>query len=779
MIGTGSYGDVFRSNYIYQTGGHYIFNPTWVHQAKVHGDAIYFTTNYDFGEIYRMTSPSSASVWQTFNDASEVYDISWWNDTVFVSLDSPGLLKRSSDDGTSWQEPFKPEGATAVYSVFPTRSDELLIGTSPYGDVFRSNYIYQTGGHYIFNPTWVYQARVHENAVYFTTDYDFGETYQMTSPSSASVWQTFNDASEVYDLNWWNDTVFVALDSPGLLKRSSDEGTSWQEPFKPEGATAVYSVFPTRSDELLIGTSPYGDVFRSNYIYQMGGKYIFGPIWVNDVAYYQDNMYIATNMDNGEIWKSENSGQDWTNLTQNSQPWNRAYTLLAFGNTIYAGTDYNGDVYKSNDGGQNWSPTGDLANATDVYSLYPSQVVQPNRIFAGTGPYGDVFLSDSSAFIGNFTQVDSAGWNLTGLPLEVADAHYLTLYPNAVQNTLFGWDGTYQLEDSLIVGAGYWLRFPAKDTVTINGLQVNSVQLNLMEGWNLISGLSCPMSLTDIDDPSGIIIPGTLFGFNGVYYSTDTLMPGKGYWIRTGAAGMISMSCEIGFTPILAKQNFSPFNLEESPALQITDATGAAQTLYWSAEELSDEQMLSYSLPPLPPAGAFDARFAGDSRACFGEEATVFVQSTSFPMTLCFSAGAGEKTMYEIEEMIGDKIVGQHRVLSGMQLSVTNPTVNCLHIRKIATMPEEFRIFQNYPNPFNPATTFKFALPEKTRVEVVIYNSLGQRIKTIAKAEKEPGFYQLSWDGTNDRGQSVATGVYLYSIKAGKYHAVRKMLLLR
>ena len=103
------------------------------------------------------------------------------------------------------------------------------------------------------------------------------------------------------------------------------------------------------------------------------------------------------------------------------------------------------------------------------------------------------------------------------------------------------------------------------------------------------------------------------------------------------------------------------------------------------------------------------------------------------------------------------------------------------------SLPQEFGLGQNYPNPFNPETTIPFNVPvlagllerTLTPVSVEIFNVLGQQIRTLAREDMSPGYYRLSWDGTNSAGQQVATGLYLYRVQVGDQMRVRKMTLLR
>ncbi len=98
--------------------------------------------------------------------------------------------------------------------------------------------------------------------------------------------------------------------------------------------------------------------------------------------------------------------------------------------------------------------------------------------------------------------------------------------------------------------------------------------------------------------------------------------------------------------------------------------------------------------------------------------------------------------------------------------------------------PLDFALSQNYPNPFNPSTTIKFNVQgSKFKVPIhttlKIYNLLGQKVKTLVDEEKLPGNYTVQWDGKNDSGNEVASGIYFYQLKADDFSQPKKMLLLK
>jgi hypothetical protein len=94
-------------------------------------------------------------------------------------------------------------------------------------------------------------------------------------------------------------------------------------------------------------------------------------------------------------------------------------------------------------------------------------------------------------------------------------------------------------------------------------------------------------------------------------------------------------------------------------------------------------------------------------------------------------------------------------------------------------VPREFSLSQNYPNPFNPSTEIKFALPQASNVNLEIYNILGRRVTTLINDQLDAGYHTVKWNSTDSEGREVATGVYLYRLKAGDFIKSKKMLLLK
>jgi hypothetical protein len=113
-----------------------------------------------------------------------------------------------------------------------------------------------------------------------------------------------------------------------------------------------------------------------------------------------------------------------------------------------------------------------------------------------------------------------------------------------------------------------------------------------------------------------------------------------------------------------------------------------------------------------------------------------------------------------------------YHLLLGLDNVVSHPV-------GIEPLTLEFRLEENYPNPFNPETTIEFSLARDSNVELAIYDATGAWVKTLAKGRRRADHYRELWDGKNESGRSVSSGVYFCRLTAGSFTSTRKMVLLR
>jgi uncharacterized protein YegL len=116
-----------------------------------------------------------------------------------------------------------------------------------------------------------------------------------------------------------------------------------------------------------------------------------------------------------------------------------------------------------------------------------------------------------------------------------------------------------------------------------------------------------------------------------------------------------------------------------------------------------------------------------------------------------------------------------------LQLTVTvsPPVVVSVALRQNDTVPATFALYANTPNPFNPTTKITYDLPEPSEVNVEIFDMLGKRVRTLVNQRQSAGRYSVVWDGRDENGQIVSSGIFIYQLRAGKFVQSRKMLLLQ
>ena len=114
-----------------------------------------------------------------------------------------------------------------------------------------------------------------------------------------------------------------------------------------------------------------------------------------------------------------------------------------------------------------------------------------------------------------------------------------------------------------------------------------------------------------------------------------------------------------------------------------------------------------------------------------------------------------------------------------MEVPVSLTVVQPTGIDGEAAMPRNFVLYDNYPNPFNPSTTIAFDVPQSSAVNISVYNLVGQKIRTLEDRHLTAGHYELVWDGRDERGTTVGSGVFLVEMVAGNFRSVKKMVLLK
>ncbi len=130
----------------------------------------------------------------------------------------------------------------------------------------------------------------------------------------------------------------------------------------------------------------------------------------------------------------------------------------------------------------------------------------------------------------------SEGWNIVSVSGQPGTPIKTALFPTAMSNA-YAFDEVYQAKDSLQFGVGYWLRFGHSAVVTLQGFPTSTGTFPVRTGWNLIGSISTPVSVSSITSNPGGLITSNFFEYDGGYYLTQTINPGKGYWVKVSNGG--------------------------------------------------------------------------------------------------------------------------------------------------------------------------------------------------------------------------------------------------
>ena len=356
----------------------------------------------------------------------------------------------------------------------------------------------------------------------------------------------------------------------------------------------------------------------------------------------------------------------------------------------------------------------------------------------------------------------SAAWNLVGNPVTTPENQVDILFPESTENTLYNFGSSgYVSQSELEPGVGYWLHFQNNGTTDISGLPIYEQYLNLMEGWNLISGLSVTISTDQILDPSSILIPNTYYGYQAGagYVNSDEIHPGKGYWVRTNTEGAILLTNQasriINFTDRASRADWISIN----------------GTKLYLGLFVSERERLSYSLPPKPPENGSDVRFKGDKKYCT-DSGIIEIKSNDSILELYFEISNPNQVwkLVDISTNIQTTITGNGH------LSIPNSEE--FEIYKQLKIPQRFLLHQNFPNPFNPKTMISFETPSESYTSLDIYDIIGNKIINLQKGIIDAGYHSIYWDGNNIKGKEVPSGIYFYKLSFDKRMITRKMILL-
>jgi len=128
---------------------------------------------------------------------------------------------------------------------------------------------------------------------------------------------------------------------------------------------------------------------------------------------------------------------------------------------------------------------------------------------------------------------------------------------------------------------------------------------------------------------------------------------------------------------------------------------------------------------------------------------------------------------------IVDYSYGEYEILPRDSTDIQSEPTGVESAEHPGALPLHYSLSQNYPNPFNPETEIRYAVPERAFVRLEVFNLLGQKVANLVDGSHAAGEYSVRWNGSDDRGVSLASGIYFYRLQAGEFSDTRKMIFLK
>ena len=363
----------------------------------------------------------------------------------------------------------------------------------------------------------------------------------------------------------------------------------------------------------------------------------------------------------------------------------------------------------------------------------------------------------------------AAGWHLVSLPCRPGDLGLQALFPEAL--SLFVWAGSYVAASEFSPGLGGWLHLAGPAQGSLAGVAWAPQLLTRVwpAGWSLVAPGDTALSVAGLQAAQ----PGLewVYGWNGTYQLADILVPGRAYWVRLSRPAVLDLSGRVAAAAparVAASQG-DPGGLS-APAfgLWFEGPTGS-QRLVLDATPADIRP-----LPPIPPTPLFDVRVVLGG----GVEAWQVPPGTD-PRRVRWQ-GQVDRVRWSLPTdarwrlgLDGTWVAlhGQGEVpLAGVQqVSLSGPPVG----------PAWALLHPCYPNPFNAATTVSYELATPGQVQLTVYAANGQRVRWLVHGYQGAGLHRAVWDGRDDAGGSLASGVYLCELATPGTRQVRRVALLQ
>lgn len=697
---------------------------------------------------------SSSTIGSTANLFNTIYFVN--TDTGYAAGSntvSEALVFQTTDGGASWAPQNIPIGAQSINSIFFVNAD--------------------TG---------------------YTAGGDFGSEILKTTNGGAT-WTISESGNFDYlnDLHFINATTGMAVGNDGMIIRTLNGGTTWNFVNNSGNFNELFAVhFPTP-------TTGYAVAQRA-VLKTIDG----GSNWSVVQTVTERNLLSGffTAQDSGTvvglggyIQSTGDGGTTWFDNTPVPMTIQSTFFLNADTGYFSGSGNSEGAIYKTTDGGANFTKLSLPSSITPIFSIFFT-----NR---DTG-YAPTILNTNRVVL----KTTNGGTSWAPVPSNTNEIITSIHFPTSDTGYAVGTNGA--LVKTIDAGES-WTALSTGTTNTLNSVFFVDGHIGYISG-----DLATFLKTTNGGLSWSPQNPGIIGQINSVFFTAhDTgYTVGAGKISRTTDGGLnwqaintasmdllrsvhfanASAGCAVGESGTILRTTDGGlnWNLEESgtnnslfsvflPSEEVVYTVGLAGTIL----KREGSANLAPSITSTPDTVAIvDSLYSYQVTATDPNGDLLTFRLLTSPSWLSIDSTAGLIQGTPSISNVGDTTVTvtvlDHRGGSDQQtytLSVMGPVA--IEEPSEAVLTRQFQLDQNYPNPFNPTTTITYYLPIDSDVQIEIFNLVGQKIRTLLDQPMPGGIYQIEWDGRNNAGSAVASGIYIYRMKADNYISVKKMTLLK
>jgi photosystem II stability/assembly factor-like uncharacterized protein len=721
---------------------------------------------------------------------------------IYIGTPSGGMWK-TTNSGTNWftmTDDLATLGVSSI-AINPSSTSTIYLGTGDGdgGQTYSIGILKSTDGGNTFATTGLTWAitdfrRISKILINPTTP------STLVAATSAGIYRTTNsgdnwtlsESGGFYDMEFKPgdpSVVYAAKNRTGDARfyKSTNGGATFTEVTtglpSPAG-TCRFAIGVSPDDPsyvyLLAGKSSdysYNGVYRStnsgasfttrsttpNLLgYAMDGSSTGGQAWY-DLALAVDPANADVIFVGGiNIWKSTNGGSTFTISTHWIWPPTTAgyshadiHSLDFYGSTLYSGSD--GGIYTTSNSGATWVNKTFGMQITQFYKIGGAPSA-PYLLYGGTqdngsnrfrsGAFTHVYGADGGEAAINYADTSivyvetqnggllkstNSGANFTDATGSISESGaFVTpfeMHPTVPTTLYAGFDNIWKTTNS----AATWTKIS-----TIGGGKINTISISESSPSTIYFGKAGLVYKTTNDGANWTSVSAGLPGLTVTYIDVSNTDPSK-VWVTLS-----------GYTA-------------GSKVFKSTNG-GTTWTNY------------SGSLPNAP-VNCVVFRNSSSDGVYVGTDVGVYYRSSTHADWLAFSTGLPNVGVRELEINYGVQKLRAGTFGRGLWESQLDSTVGIDPIN--SNIPAKFQLHQNYPNPFNPNTTIRYDIVHKALVKLVIYDMSGKQVRTLVNEVQATGERLVAWDGKDDNGQQVSSGIYLYELTAGDLRQSRKMALIK